>query len=75
MRVYLAPLRADRAPTTTTIIIIIITTTITTSHTRRSRAWLEEAKKSHREKLRKPVLFKGGQKKRKHRSISASRKH
>jgi class 4 POU domain transcription factor len=38
------------------------------------QAWLEETEKSYREKLRKPVLFKGGQKKRKHRSISASRK-
>nr|XP_060634855.1 POU domain, class 4, transcription factor 2 [Anolis sagrei ordinatus] len=38
------------------------------------QAWLEEAEKSHREKLTKPELFNGGEKKRKRTSIAAPEK-
>ncbi|XP_048826775.1 POU domain, class 4, transcription factor 2-like isoform X2 [Brienomyrus brachyistius] len=38
------------------------------------QAWLEEAEKSHREKLNKPELFNGAEKKRKRTSIAAPEK-
>eukprot|EP00063_Salmo_salar_P090035 XP_014064870.1 PREDICTED: POU domain, class 4, transcription factor 2-like isoform X2 [Salmo salar] len=38
------------------------------------QAWLEEAEKSHREKLNKPELYNGGEKKRKRTSIAAPEK-
>ncbi|XP_035758525.1 POU domain, class 4, transcription factor 3 [Egretta garzetta] len=38
------------------------------------QAWLEEAEKSHREKLAKPELFSGAEKKRKRTSIAAPEK-
>ncbi|KAL6030126.1 hypothetical protein STEG23_015535 [Scotinomys teguina] len=38
------------------------------------QAWLEEAEKSHREKLTKPELFNGAEKKRKRTSIAAPEK-
>ncbi|KAF5902151.1 POU domain, class 4, transcription factor 2-like [Clarias magur] len=38
------------------------------------QAWLDEAEKSHREKLSKPELFNGAEKKRKRTSIAAPEK-